>query len=944
MLISFILLYRVRYGTRQSPAELMHLVFLAYRGYFSLFQQHQPARLTTAEITPYVLLLLTMAEESIDTLPPYEYQPLPDSSHIRLLRRQGPIAPDDGILRFSLETRSLDDEETRYHCLSYTWGNPFAHGVGFKQHFDAVDAEYTPSRSVPIVVDGQLMRIQRNLHDALSVVERENAYRRNLNTPSRIKGRVSMHRVAETGREEYIRLWARRGADVNVADEDGRIALHEAAVNGHVGCVELLCLAGSRRAVEDKDGKTPEDLAEAAGHTEVVQLLRELSSQPDPEASSISPEENGPEHLIWADAICINQGDIVEKGQQVSMMDRIYSHSSYVVAWLGPEDEHTAAGLRAFRTLRRHTDALKESSIVPYDGNDKESYEAAGVPLVPRGEWDGLASIYQRQWFRRAWIAQEAILPDVLLMYIGSDQIGYHDLGTIAMTLGQLYGKLNHGFSSSYVPGGEIAVSVEWNMAELFKSRDSLYFSRTSATEDERRAYRERFQLHRLIYNLETFLASDPRDKIFSLYGIINEIAEEKMVADYRQSVFTVFTTATRRIIMQSGGLSIINAWTNMAKRRPGLPSWVPDFELFTGNQVPDYEADKGLGYRAPRSDALDCPYLGLRGLFVGRISRVGGRVSTAPAGKFRFDPSWLSMVLSLRESAEDNTVDEGTVNETTISEDNNANEDGSEAAKIKPKINLTEILWRTLCMDASPSMFSAGAEQGQRAPDEFGLQFYMFMQLMIFAGADEKLLQAVGLEPSRERDLFTIIHLDHDPLQDMTSVLDDLDALLEHDGEDCFTPPRSSIEKYYGHLQHTLIRNSPGKDDGSMLEFNVPPSVSEGTDRLVGRGIVARNSRFFQRCREFAIAFDGAMGHRQLVIVDGKRLGVAGLLVEDGDEIWIIPGIRAPVVLRKMQPDVASESKAPRYSFLGKAYVHGIMDGEASLGREDELQDIELG
>jgi hypothetical protein len=900
-----------------------------------------------------------MAEDIIGALPPYEYLPLPDTSHIRLLRRQGPIATEDGILRFSLETRSLDDEETRYHCLSYTWGNPFAHGVGFKAHFDAVDDQYTPSHSVPIIVDGQLMRIQRNLHDALSVVERENAYRRNLNTPSRMRGRVSMHRAAETGREEYIRLWVRCGADVNIADEDGRIALHEAAVNGHVECVELLCLAGSRRAVEDKDGKTPEDLAEAAGHAEVVQLLRELSSRPDPEASSISPEENGPEHLIWADAICINQGDIAEKGQQVSMMDRIYSRSAYVVAWLGPEDEHTAAGLRAFRTLRRHTDALKESSIVPYDGSDKQSYEAAGIPLVPREEWDGLASIYQRQWFRRAWIAQEAILPDVLLLYIGSHQIGHHDLGTIAVALGQLYGKLNHGFSSRYVPGGEIAVSVEWNMAELFNSRDSLYFSRTAATEDERRAYRERFQLHRLIYNLETFLVSDPRDKIFSLYGIINEISEEKMVADYQQSVVTVFTVATRRIITQSGGLSIINAWTNMAYRRPGLPSWVPDFELFTGNQVPDYEADKGLVYQAPRADAIDCRYLGLRGLFVGRISRVGGRVSMAPAGKFRFDPSWLSMVLSLRESAEGDTVDEETTTtineETTVNEeegpneDSIANEDGPETAKAKPKINLTEILWRTLCMDASPSMFSAGAAQGQRAPDEFGLQFYMFMNLMIFAGADEKLLQAVGLEPSPERDLFTTIHLNHDPLQDMTSVLDDLDALLEHDGEDCFTPPRSSIEKYYGHLQHTLIRNSPGKDDGSTLEFNVPPSVSEGTDRLVGRGILARNSRFFQRCREFATSYDGAMGHRQLVIVDGKRLGVAGLLVEAGDEVWIIPGIRAPVVLRKMQPDDASDgsadgTRAPRYSFLGKAYVHGIMDGEASLGREDELQDIELG
>lgn len=155
-------------------------------------------------------MLLAMTPESISSLPPYKYQPLPDNTHIRLLRRQGPITPEDELLRFTLETRSLDDEDLRYHCLSYTWGNPFAHGVGFREHFDSVHAEYEPSRSMPILVDGQVMHIQKNLHDALSLVEGENAYQRNLNTPSRDRGRTAMHRAAEMGLRTYIILWAGR--------------------------------------------------------------------------------------------------------------------------------------------------------------------------------------------------------------------------------------------------------------------------------------------------------------------------------------------------------------------------------------------------------------------------------------------------------------------------------------------------------------------------------------------------------------------------------------------------------------------------------------------------------------------------------------------------------------------------------------------------------------
>lgn len=296
----------------------------------------------------------------------------------------------------------------------------------------------------------------------------------------------------------------------------------------------------------------------------------------------------------------------------------------------------------------------------------------------------------------------------------------------------------------------------------------------------------------------------------------------------------------------------------------------------------------------------------------MGTISRVGGRVSTAPGGKFRFDPSWLSKALSLRES-------EGTGGE------------GGSSAAARSKISLSETLWRTLCMNFSP-------QYHRPASDEFGSQFSMFMQLMIFAGADEKLLEAVVLVPSLDLALFTLIHLDHDPLQDLASTLDDLDTLQKHDGERCFTPSRSLMEEYYVHLKHTLVRNSPRRADGSPVEFNVPTSVFERKDRLVGRGLVVTNSQFFQRCNEFISMYFRAIGHRQLVIVDGKLLGVAGLLVETGDEVWVIPGIRAPVVLRRMRVDDASvdsadETSAPRYSFLGKAYVHGIMDGEANLG-----------
>ncbi|KAK0648369.1 heterokaryon incompatibility protein-domain-containing protein, partial [Cercophora newfieldiana] len=40
---------------------------------------------------------------------------------------------------------------------------------------------------------------------------------------------------------------------------------------------------------------------------------------------------------IWADALCINQDDLLEKTHQVRLMRRIYQKAGRVLIWLGPD-------------------------------------------------------------------------------------------------------------------------------------------------------------------------------------------------------------------------------------------------------------------------------------------------------------------------------------------------------------------------------------------------------------------------------------------------------------------------------------------------------------------------------------------------------------------------------------------------------------------------------
>ncbi|KAK5659301.1 hypothetical protein OQA88_1394 [Cercophora sp. LCS_1] len=60
----------------------------------------------------------------------------------------------------------------------------------------------------------------------------------------------------------------------------------------------------------------------------------------------------------------------------------------------------------------------------------------------------------------------------------------------------------------------------------------------------------------------------------------------------------------------------------------------------------------------------------------------------------------------------------------------------------------------------------------------------------------------------------------------------------------------------------------------------------------------------------------------RRMVLTKDKRLAVAPLSSQTGDEVWILGGSAVPVILRKVSEGC--------YKLLGQAYVHGVMHGEA--------------
>jgi len=66
---------------------------------------------------------------------------------------------------------------------------------------------------------------------------------------------------------------------------------------------------------------------------------------------------------------------------------------------------------------------------------------------------------------------------------------------------------------------------------------------------------------------------------------------------------------------------------------------------------------------------------------------------------------------------------------------------------------------------------------------------------------------------------------------------------------------------------------------------------------------------------------------HLRLFRTSLQFLGIGSESVLEGDSIWIVAGVRVPLMLREGTPGV--------FRIVGGAYVHGFMDGEAlNLGQ----------
>jgi hypothetical protein len=94
---------------------------------------------------------------------------------------------------------------------------------------------------------------------------------------------------------------------------------------------------------------------------------------------------------IWADGICINQQDVLEREGQVKLMGQLYTRAHAVQIWLGPDPNHAAK--RAFDFIMRHV----QTSVI------WDNYTELRDPAM---DWSPLAELSKLEYFKRIWVRE----------------------------------------------------------------------------------------------------------------------------------------------------------------------------------------------------------------------------------------------------------------------------------------------------------------------------------------------------------------------------------------------------------------------------------------------------------------------------------------------------------------------------------------------------------
>lgn len=221
--------------------------------------------------------------------------------------------------------------------------------------------------------------------------------------------------------------------------------------------------------------------------------------------------DRGNVEWIWIDQICIDQVNVRERGTQVNIMKDIYQKSEGTIIWLGPDIAgiETSAGLLEKMWVLHNNDQNLNGSRKrrPYT---LDEYKATNLPPPEDQSWKVLGELLAVPWFVRTWVIQEAALSRAHpRMLCGSYELDWEKL------LG----------SSSWM------ASMCYGFTPLAQDTKAWPALRSLSLFNDLKNVGLPWDLTTLLNKAIRFKATEPRDRVYSLFGLAGETEDSSTIS-----------------------------------------------------------------------------------------------------------------------------------------------------------------------------------------------------------------------------------------------------------------------------------------------------------------------------------------------------------------------------------------------------------------------------
>ena len=280
--------------------------------------------------------------------------------------------------------------------------------------------------------------------------------------------------------------------------------------------------------------------------------------------------------IIWIDAICINQQDVEERNKQVPRMGWIYSNATEVLIWIGrdnekedseiswdpdiwPQRDQTGGSRLKTDIAFQFLENLAWFSKQTLASNPNFFHLTMLVDMCKNVDnCANISRLLRRKWFERVWVIQEVVLARKATVVCGYRSIPWSTL--VAASKGMVNAELMTMVSPSCPFFSLIGQHRISRIEDCVHKRQ--IFPLLEATQASK-------------FPSMAIHATDARDKLYGLLGLMSLEDKQDVEVDYSLSVVDVYKSWVQKRLLRTGQLDVLTLCANTGRR--GFPSWVPD-------------------------------------------------------------------------------------------------------------------------------------------------------------------------------------------------------------------------------------------------------------------------------------------------------------------------------------------------------------------------------